>query len=413
MKRVFVTGMGAVTPIGIGTEEFAAALKNGVNGIGQIVGADVSLNSVKIAGEVKNFNPELYMNKKDARRHDKYVLFAMAAAKMAAEQAKLPEKNFDPDRVGVYASTGIGGIHMLETEDRVCVKDGPHRVSPFLVPMMICNIASGCIAMEYGLNGPNFSIVSACASSLHAIGEAYLKIAHDECDIMICGGSEAAITNLTLAGFAKMKALSTRNDEPDKASRAFDKDRDGFVMGEGAGMLVLESEESAKRRGSTILAEIKGYGASADAYHLTAPHPEGVGAAKAIKKALATNNFSPDKIDYVNAHGTSTPLGDIAEMKALKLALGEENAKKPYINATKSMIGHLLGAAGAVGTIATVLQMQNGFIHPNRNLDSIDPELADFNLAPRNSFVEKQINAALVDAFGFGGQNATLLVTKA
>lgn len=412
MNRVFVTGMGAVTPNAIGIEEFTTALKNGVNGIVPIVSCDVSQATVKIAGEVKNFNPELYMNKKDARRHDKYVQYAMAAAKMAGEQANLHEKNFDPDRVGVFASTGIGGIRMLTNEDKTCIEQGPSRVSPFLVPMMICNIASGCIAMEYGLNGPNFSIVSACASSLHAIGEAYLKIAHGECDIMICGGAESALTTITIGGFAKMKALSTRNDEPEKASRAFDKDRDGFVMGEGAGMLVLESEESAKRRGSTILAEIKGYGASADAYHLTAPHPEGLGAAKAIRNALATNNFPAEQIDYVNAHGTSTPLGDIAEMKALKLALGEENAKKPIVNATKSMIGHLLGAAGAVGTIATVIQMTNGFIHPNRNLDNVDPELAEFNLAPSH-FVEREIKAALVDAFGFGGQNATLLVTKA
>lgn len=411
MKRVFVTGMGAVTPNAIGIEEFTTALKNGVNGVGPITCFDTSNSNVKIAAEVKNFNPELYMNKKDARRHDKFVQFAMAAAKMAADQAHLQDKNFDPDRVGVFASTGIGGIHMFATEHNTCNESGPSRVSPFLVPMMICNIASGCIAMEYGLNGPNFCIVSACASSLHAIGEAYLKIAHDECDIMVCGGSEAAIIELTVGGFAKMKALSTRNDEPEKASRAFDKDRDGFVMGEGAGMLVLESEESAKRRGSTILAEIKGYGASADAYHLTAPHPDGVGAAKAIKKAIALNNFPIENIDYVNSHGTSTPLGDIAEMKALRLALGEENYKKPVVNATKSMIGHLLGAAGAVGTIATVIQMQNGFIHPNRNLDNIDSELTDFNLAP-NHCMERQINAALVDSFGFGGHNATLLVTR-
>ncbi len=411
MKRVFITGMGAVTPNAIGIEEFTAALKNGTNGVGSITSFDATNSSVKIAAEVKNFNPELYMNKKDARRHDKYVQFAMAAARMAAEQAHLPEKNFDPDRAGVFASTGIGGIHIFAEEHNTCNASGPSRVSPFLVPMMICNIASGCIAMEYGFNGPNFCIVSACASSLHAIGEAYLKIVHDECDIMICGGSESAMIELTLGGFAKMKALSTRNEEPEKASRAFDKDRDGFVMGEGAGMLVLESEESAKRRGSTILAEIKGYGASADAYHLTAPHPEGIGAAKAIKKAITFNNFPAENIDYVNAHGTSTPLGDIAEMKALKLALGEENYKKPVVNATKSMIGHLLGAAGAVGTIATVLQMQNGFIHPNRNLENVDPELTDFNLAP-NHTVDKQINAALVDSFGFGGQNASLLVTR-
>lgn len=411
MKRVFITGMGAITPNAIGIEEFTNALKNGVNGITPTTVFDASNHAAKISGQVKNLNPELYMDKKEARRHDKYTVFAMCAAKMAAEQAKLSEKNFDTDRAGIMVSTGIGGIGFFENEHKTFLEKGPSRVSPFLVPMMICNIASGCLAMEYGFYGPNYSIVSACASSLHAIGEAYLKIAYDECDIMMCGGSEAAVTPLTTAGFAKMKALSTRNDEPEKASRAFDKDRDGFVMGEGAGIIVLESEESAKRRGSTVLAEIKGYGASADAHHLTAPHPEGIGAAKAVKRAIMQNNFPIENIDYINAHGTSTPLGDIAEMKALKLVFGEEGIKKPVVNATKSMIGHLLGAAGAIGTIATVIQINNGFIHPNRNLDNVDPELIGYNFAP-NTFVEKQINAALVDAFGFGGQNACLLVTK-
>ncbi len=412
MKRVFITGMGAITPNAVGIEDFTAALKEGKNGIGLTTLFDTTDFTVKISGEVKNFNPELYVNKKDAKRHDRYAVFALAAARMAAEQAKLTEKNFDPERAGVIVSTGIGGITFFEKEHITYLESGSSRVSPFLVPMMICNIASGCIAMEYGLNGPNFSIVSACASSLHAIGESYLKIAHGESDIMVCGGSEAALTPLTTSGFAKMKALSTRNDEPEKASRAFDKDRDGFVMGEGAGVIVLESEESVLKRGSKILAEIKGYGASADAHHLTAPHPEGVGAAIAVKRALQLNNFPIDKIDYINTHGTSTPLGDIAEMKALKSVFGEEGLKKPVINATKSMIGHLLGAAGGVGTIATVIQMQNGFIHPNRNLDNVDPELAGYNFAPKH-FIEKNIEAALVDAFGFGGQNACLLITKA
>ncbi len=411
MKRVFITGMGAITPNAIGIEDFSNALKNGINGIGPTTAFDTTNHSVKISGQIKNLNADLYIDKKEARRHDKYSVYALVAAKMAADQAKLTDKNFDSDRAGVLVSSGIGGISFFENEHVTMLSKGPSRVSPFLIPMMICNIAAGCIAMQYGLYGPNYSIVSACASSLHAIGESYLKILSGECDIMVCGGSEAALTSLTTAGFTKMKALSTRNDEPEKASRAFDKDRDGFVMGEGAGIIVLESEESALKRGSTILAEIKGYGASADAYHLTAPHPEGIGAAKAVKRAINQNNFPIENIDYINAHGTSTPLGDIAEMKALKLAFGEEAIKKPIINATKSMIGHLLGAAGAVGTIATVLQIQNGFVHPNRNLDNIDPELVGYNFAP-NHYVEKQINAGLVDAFGFGGQNACLLITR-
>ena len=411
MKRVFITGMGVITPNAIGVEDFSNALKNGINGIGPTTAFDTTNHSVKISGQIKNLNADLYIDKKEARRHDKYSVYALVAAKMAADQAKLTDKNFDSDRAGVLVSSGIGGIGFFENEHVTMLSKGPSRVSPFLIPMMICNIAAGCIAMQYGLYGPNYSIVSACASSLHAIGESYLKILGGECDIMVCGGSEAALTSLTTAGFTKMKALSTRNDEPEKASRAFDKDRDGFVMGEGAGIIVLESEESALKRGSTILAEIKGYGASADAYHLTAPHPEGIGAAKAVKRAINQNNFPIENIDYINAHGTSTPLGDIAEMKALKLAFGEEAIKKPIINATKSMIGHLLGAAGAVGTIATVLQIQNGFVHPNRNLDNIDPELVGYNFAP-NHYVEKQINAGLVDAFGFGGQNACLLITR-
>ena len=409
MKRVFVTGMGALTPNAIGIDEFTTALKNGTNGIATITQYDPSNEPVRIAGEVKNFNPELYMSKKDARRYDKYSLFAFGAARMAAEQAKITEKNFDPERAGVIIATGIGGIHIYETEHLAYLNGDASRVSPFLVPMMICNTASGVTALEYGFNGPNFAIVSACASSLHAIGEAYLKIAHDECDIMICGGSEAAMIPLTVAGFAKMKALSTRNDEPEKASRPFDKDRDGFVMSEGAGILVIESEESAKRRGSTILAEIKGYGATADAYHLTAPHPEGIGAAAAMKKAIASSGLKLEDINYINAHGTSTPLGDIAEMKAVKLVFGEDGIKNVTINSTKSMIGHLLGAAGVVGTISTIVQMNNGFIHPNRNLDNVDSALTEYSLAPNHS-IEKQIKAGLVNSFGFGGHNASLLL---
>lgn len=410
MKRVFVTGIGAVTPIGIGVDNFAEGLRQGKSGVSTITCFDPSRHSVQIAGQVHNFDPEQYMDKKESRRHDRYSQFAMSAAAMAVEMAGLKEKNFDPFRVGVTVSTGIGGIHTFETEYDTCLASGPGRVSPFLVPMMICNISAGCIAMEYGFNGPNFCVVSACASGLHGIGEAFLKIIHDECDIMVCGGAESAITPLTVAGFAKMKALSTRNSEPERASRPFDKDRDGFVMGEGAGILVIESEESALRRGARILAEVQGYGATADAYHLTAPHPEGEGGFRAMSKAVNFKNFPIDRVNYVNAHGTSTPLGDLAEMKAVRRVFGDKIGNVT-INATKSMIGHLLGAAGAVGSVATVLQLQRGFVHPTINLENVDPELADLNLVPLTA-KETRIDGGLVNSFGFGGQNASVLFSR-
>lgn len=411
MKRVFVTGLGAVTPIGIGIDNFTEGLRQGKSGIGPITCFDASQHSVQIAGQINDFDVEQFMNKKDSRRHDRYSQFAMSAAAMAVEQAGLKEKNFDPFRVGVTVSTGIGGIHTFEKEYDTILAGGPGRVSPFLVPMMICNISAGCIAMEYGFNGPNFCVVSACASGLHGIGEAFLKIVHDECDIMVCGGAESAITPLTVAGFAKMKALSTRNDEPQKASRPFDQARDGFVMGEGAGVLVLESEESARRRGSRVLAEVKGYGASADAHHLTAPHPEGEGGFQAMMKAINFSGFPIEKVNYVNAHGTSTPIGDGAEMKAVRRVFGDK-VKNVTINATKSMIGHLLGAAGAVGSVASVIQMQHGFIHPTLNLENVDAELADLDFAPLVA-KDKQITGALVNSFGFGGQNASVLFCPA
>lgn len=408
MNRVFVTGIGVVSPIGTGVEAFTKAIKEGKNGIVKIESFDPSEHTSQIGGEIRDFNPEDFIEDKKLIRHlDRYAQFAMAASSMAAKQAKLEEKNFDPERAGVIFSTGIGGIHTLESEEQTYAKNGPRRASPFLVPMMICDIAAGHIAMKYDMRGPNFCTVSACASGLHGIGEAFLKIAYGECDIVMTGAAEAALTPLTVAGFAKMKALSTRNDEPSKASRPFDKSRNGFVMGEGAGALVFESEESAKRRGSTILAEVKGYGATADAYHLTAPHPEGDGAYAAMMKAIRFNSFSIERINYVNSHGTSTPLGDKAEIKAVRRVFGDK-ISNVTINSTKSMIGHLLGAAGAVGSVAAVVQMRNGFIHPTVNLDCPDEEFAGIDFAP-NKFKEKQIDGALVNAFGFGGHNACVL----
>jgi len=409
MKRVFVTGMGAVTPIGIGIEEFARGLKAGVSGVGPITQFDASKHTARIAAEVKNFDPALYINKKEARRHDRYSQFSMAASSMAITQAGLTRENADPNRVGVIIATGIGGIATMEHEYDTYLKSGPGRVSPFLVPMMICNIAAGCVAMAHGFKGPNYCVVSACASGLHAIGEAWQKIQLDIVDAMVCGGAEAGITPLTVAGFAQMKALSTRNDEPTKASRPFDKDRDGFVMGEGSGVLVIESEECMKKRGAQPIAELIGYGCSADAYHLTAPDPNGEGAYLAMKQALAWHAVPVEQVDYVNAHGTSTPVGDPVEVVALKRIFGD-HAKKLAVNSTKSMIGHLLGAAGAVGTVATLIQMSGGFLHPTINLDQ-PGEGCDLDFVP-NTAREAKIGCAVVNSFGFGGQNASLIFRK-
>ncbi len=406
MKRVFVTGAGAVTPIGLGTDEFSAGLKAGKSGVRTITGFDPSRHTAKIAAEIINFDPAPYIPKKEIRRHDRYSQFAMAASEMAIKQAGIAPGSFDPFRVGVLISTGIGGIHTFETEHEVIQKSGPGRTSPLLVPMMICNIAAGCLSIAHGFKGPNYCVVSACASGLHGMGEAFLKIESGVCDIMVCGGAESAITPMTVAGFAQMKALSTRNDDPERASRPFDKDRDGFVMGEGAGILVFESEESMNRRGAKPLAEVIGYGASADAYHLTAPDPEGEGAARAMNMALDWRKTTKESVNYVNAHGTSTPIGDPIETLAIKKVFGD-HSRKLAVNSTKSMIGHLLGAAGAVGAVATVLQIQGGFIHPTINHFS-PGEGCDLDYVPQTSR-EIRIDTALVNSFGFGGQNASVV----
>ncbi|NLI74952.1 MAG: beta-ketoacyl-ACP synthase II [Candidatus Riflebacteria bacterium] len=405
MNRVFVTGVGAVTPIGNTAEEFARNLRAGKSGVGPITTFDASKHSVRIAAEVKGFDPSLYIAKKDVRRHDRYSQFAMGASHMALEQARLTPGSFDPKRVGVIISTGIGGIHTFETEQEVIRQQGPGRVSPFLVPMMICNIAAGYVAMAHGFKGPNFCIVSACASGLHGIGEAYLKLAHGMIDVCVAGGAESAITPLTVAGFAQMKALSTRNDAPEKASRPFDKDRDGFIMGEGAGVLVLETEANVQRRGVQPLAEVLGYGASADAHHLTAPEPNGEGAFQAMTDALAWRSTPKESVNYVNTHGTSTPLGDVAEIQAVKRVFGD-HAKKLMVNSTKSMIGHLLGAAGSLGSVATILQITGGFVHPTINLDCPGDNL-DLDFVPHTAR-DARIETALVNSFGFGGQNASI-----
>jgi 3-oxoacyl-[acyl-carrier-protein] synthase II len=409
MKRIFVTGLGVVAPNGIGIQAFEDALKAGTSGVKPITCFDPGKHSVRIAAEVSGFDPSPFIPKKEIRRHDRYSQFTVAAAHMAITQAGISAQNMDPRRVGVIVATGIGGIHTFEEEKEVCMTSGPGRVSPFLVPMMICNIASGYVSMYHGFKGPNFTVVSACASAMHAIGESYLKLYHGYCDAVVTGGAEAAITPLTVAGFAQMKALSTRNDAPTEASRPWDKDRDGFVMGEGAGCLVLETEESMNKRGATPLAEILGYGASADAYHLTAPDPEGNGAIAAMTGALAFNHVAADKVGYINAHGTSTPLGDKAETNAVKKMFGD-HSRKILMNSTKSMVGHLLGAAGAVGTIATILQMKDRFIHPTINLHE-PSEGCDLDYVP-NIAREGNIEYGLVNSFGFGGQNGSLLLKR-
>ncbi len=403
MNRVVVTGLGAVTPIGIGCEAFATSLREGKSGIAPISCFDASKHSVRIAAEVRDFDPTPYINRKEIRRHDRYSQFAMAAAHMAVQQAGLKAEGHDARRIGTMVATGIGGIHTFEEEYNTLMQSGPGRVSPFLVPMMICNITSGCIAMAHGFKGANFCIVSACASGLHAIGEAFLKLRYGMLDAVVCGGAEAAITPLTVAGFAQMKALSTRNDEPTRASRPFDGDRDGFVMGEGAGVLVLETEEFARKRGATILAEITGYGATADAHHLTAPDPEGEGAFQAVTMALEMGQTPVTAVDYVNAHGTSTPLNDKIETHALKRVFGD-HAKKLAVNSTKSMIGHLLGAAGSVGAVAAMLQLQGNFLHPTINLEN-PGEGCDLDYVP-NKAREHVMQCGIVESFGFGGQNA-------
>lgn len=404
--------MGVITSIGATIEAFTAALREGKNGIKPIASFDASKHSVRIAGEIADFDPCAYLPRKEARRHDRYSQFGLVAAQMAIRSAGIEKDKLDnPKRVGVLLASGIGGIHTFEAEYDTLQKGGPSRVSPFLVPMMICNIASGCVAIDHGFKGPNFCIVSACASGLHAMGEAYHQILLDQADIVVCGGAEAAITPLTVAGFASMKALSTRNDEPHRASRPFDRDRDGFVMGEGAGVFVIETEESMKRRGVRPLAEVRGYGASADANHITAPDPDGEGAFEAMTRALSRNQTPVARVNYVNAHGTSTALNDKIETHALKRVLGSDCRSRVLVNSTKSMIGHLLGAAGSVGAVATVAQMAAGFVHPTVNLENPD-EACDLDYVAGHAR-EHRIDHALINSFGFGGQNASLLLARA
>ncbi len=408
-RRVVVTGMGVVSPLGKIVKEFWEALLSAKNGIKLIDRFDVSQFPTKIAGLIDDFHPEERIDPKELKRMDLVTQYALYATYEAILDAGLSEGKFDPYRAGVIFSSGIGGIKTLEEEVIKLKEQGPRRVSPFLVPMMIVDITPGHIAMRYGFKGPNYSVVSACASSAHAIGDAYRLIKYGDADIVISGGAEAPITPIGLAGFCSMRALSTRNDEPEKASRPFDKERDGFVMAEGAGAVVLEELEHALKRGAKIYAEVVGYGATADAYHITAPHPEGEGAVNSMRLAIEEAGISPEEVSYINAHGTSTQLNDAAETKAIKKLFGEYAYKIP-VSSTKSMTGHLLGAAGAVEFIATVMSVYTDKVHPTRNYEFPDPE-CDLDYVP-GTYRELTVNYALSNSFGFGGHNASLLVKK-
>lgn len=407
-QRVVVTGMGVMTSLGTDLDQFWGSLMEGKSGVSHIEAFDVSEYPTQIAAEIKNFNPEDYFDKKEGRRMDRFVQFAVAASQKAVKDAALQiGDNVDAERVGIMIGSGIGGLGTWEDQHNILLEKGPKRVSPFFIPMMIANMASGQVSIATGAKGPNSTAVTACATGTHSIGDSYKLIQRGEADVMICGGAEATIRPTGMAGFCSMRAMSTRNDEPAKASRPFDIDRDGFIMGEGAGVLVLESLEHAQARGARIYAEIAGYGMSGDAYHMTEPDPDG--AARCMQRALKDGDLEPASIDYINAHGTSTPVGDKSETLAIKKAFGD-HAYKLAVSSTKSMTGHLLGAAGGVEAVILGLTLRNGIIPPTINLDNPDPE-CDLDYVPHKPR-KADVKAALSNSFGFGGHNATIVMKK-
>jgi len=407
-QRVVITGMGVMTSLGRDLETFWGNLMAGKSGVGMIEQFDVSEYPTRIAAEIKDFNPEQYFDKKEARRMDRFVQFAVAASLSALQDAALNVKeDTDPERVGVYVGSGIGGLTTWEEQHKILLEKGPKRVSPFFIPMMIANMASGQISMLTGAKGPNSTAVTACATGTHSIGDSFKMIQRGDADVMICGGAEATISPTGVAGFCALRAMSTRNEEPEKASRPFDTDRDGFVMGEGSGILILESLEHAQKRGARIYGEVIGYGMSGDAYHMTDPDPDG--AARCMAKAIKDAGISPDAIDYINAHGTSTPVGDRSETTAIKNALGD-HAYKVAVSSTKSMTGHLLGAAGGVEALICGLTLKHGIIPPTINLDNQDPE-CDLDYVP-NQARPADVKVAMSNSFGFGGHNATIILKK-
>ena len=405
-RRVVVTGMGVVSPLGCTLENFWERLIAGQSGVRRIQQIDPSEYASQIAGEVVDFNVDEFIPKKEQRRMDPFCHYGVAAAKMAVENSGMDMNAINHDRAGVIVSSGVGGLQVLQSQTEVYLDRGPRRFSPFMIPQMITNIASGMVAIEYNLRGPNFCVTSACASATHSLGEALRIIQYNEADVMLVGGTEAPICALGVGGFCAMRALSTRNDEPERASRPFDVERDGFVIGEGAGVLMLEEFEHAKARGAKIYCELAGYGRTCDASHITAPLEDGSGAGRGMTIAVEEAGLNTDDIDYINAHGTSTKLNDKGETLAIKKALGEEKARNTHISSTKSMTGHLLGAAGAIESVACALVIQNGIIPPTINLENPDPD-CDLNYTPKQA-VEAEVKACLNNSLGFGGHNATL-----
>lgn len=406
-RRVVITGLGMVSPLGIGIKENWENVCAGRSGIGNVTRFDATDFPSRLAGEVKDFNAEDYLDRQMVRRFDVFIHFAVAAARMAMEDSGLKIDAGNADRVGVITGTGLGGLGMLENYHSVLLEKGPRRISPFFIPGIIANMVPGQIAIEFGARGPNLSIETACAASTHAVGESFRIIREGIADAVITGGAEAVITPLAFGGFCSMKALSTRNDEPERASRPFDLDRDGFVMGEGAGILILEELDSALARGAHIYAEVAGYGLSGDAYHVSAPDPDGIGAVNCIRMAVESSGLAPEDIDYINAHGTSTMLNDLSETTAIKKVFGD-HAYRLAISSTKSMTGHLLGAAGGVEAVFTALTISKGVIPPTANYETPDPE-CDLDYVP-NTARKANVRAALSNSFGFGGTNACILL---
>jgi 3-oxoacyl-[acyl-carrier-protein] synthase II len=408
VRRVVITGLGVVSPIGCGRDDYWNALAEGRNGVERITHFDTEGHTAKIAAEVKGFDVEPWLDKKEARKTDKVIHFVIPATDMAIKDAGLDLSGEDQTRIGVYIGSGEGGITTTHENYDILKEKGPSRVSPFFVPMMLSNMPAAYVAMRFGAKGPNMAVVTACSSATHCMGEAMYAIKREDADIMLVGGVEAAITPIAIAGFANMKALSTRNDDPSHASRPFDRERDGFVMGEGAGILVFEGLEHARARGAHIYAEVTGYANTCDAYHITAPAPEGEGTVRAINKALAMAGWRPDQVDLYNAHGTSTPLNDKTESGAINKVFGEHTKRLP-VQSTKSMIGHCLGAAGAVEAIAAIMAIEKGLIHPTVNYENPDPE-CNVNIFAKT--IERHVDKAIINNAGFGGHNGVLALER-